>query len=199
MEQLFLYSTTDFIILIIISYLCGSIPFGLLISKSFGLDDLRTKGSGNIGATNAWRVGGKKIGLLTFFCDAMKCFLPTIVFKHLFDVNLGALSGLIAIIGHMFPIWLKFKGGKGVSSMFGLLFAATPVIAVFTSLSWLLIFKKTRLVSLASLTSMLFAAITSYFLIDLFVFIIYLLIALLIVITHRSNINRLINNKENKI
>ena len=199
MDQIFLYKKTDFIILIMISYLCGSIPFGVLISKSFGIGDLKTKGSGNIGATNAWRVGGKKIGLLTFFCDTMKCFLPVLIFKSLFDVQLGALSGLAAIIGHMFPIWLKFKGGKGVASMFGLLFAATPIIAVFAGMIWVLIFKKTKLVSFASLISILFISITSFFLIDLFVSVIYSLIALLIFIGHRSNINRLINSQENRI
>ena len=199
MEQIFLSSKLDFIILIIISYLCGSIPFGLLISKGFGIDDLRDKGSGNIGATNAWRVGGKKIGLLTFFCDAIKCFLPVLVLKNLFNIQLGALSGLIAIIGHVFPVWLKFKGGKGVASMFGLLFAVTPIIALLTGLLWVLIFKKTRLASLASLISILFTSVISFFSVDLFVFLIYLFAYLLIFINHKSNIIRLINNEEIKI
>ncbi|CAG7591057.1 MAG: glycerol-3-phosphate 1-O-acyltransferase PlsY [Candidatus Midichloria sp.] len=199
MQHLFSLGIVNFILIALISYFCGSIPFGLLVSKSFGTTDLRTRGSGNIGATNAWRVGGKKIGLLTFFFDTMKSFLPVLVFKYLFGTGLAALAGLFVIIGHMFPVWLSFKGGKGVASMFGLLFAATPQTAIISALIWLVTFKKFRVSAIASLIAISINSIVSFFILDLLTAVVYLFLLLLIISRHMDNINRLRNNKESKL
>jgi len=113
---------TVIIILVFISYILGTIPFGLLITKIFGYGDIRNIGSGNIGATNVLRTGNKKIALIVLLFDFLKCYLPTFFVYYFINENTAALCGLFSIIGHIFPFWLKFKGGKGVACFFGFLF-----------------------------------------------------------------------------
>ena len=174
----------EYIYIFAISYFCGSIPFGLIITKLFGFGDIRKVGSGNIGATNVLRVGNKKIAIIVLLLDFLKCYLPTLIFFKLFNENIGSICGLFSIFGHMFPIWLKFKGGKGVASFFGFLLAINLIFFIIILLIWLLI-------------------ITTFFLFliyeDHINIVIPLTIIILIIFKHKENILRLITNKENKI
>ena len=189
-----LYNVT----IVLLCYLIGSIPFGLLIAKALKIGDLRTAGSGNIGATNAWRVGGKKAGILTFACDFLKCFLPVIVVKYHYDSEDAIICGVFIILGHMFPLWLQFKGGKGIASLFGLLLAATPELGLITGLIWGIIFKLYQISSLASLTSMAVMAVLSFFY-DSSINYGYLIVFILVCLKHKDNVKRLLNGAEKSV
>ena len=115
-------SGLEMIIALVFGYLCGTIPFGLILTKSAGLGDIRTIGSGNIGATNVLRTGNKKVAALTLILDALKGAVPALVMGWLYGPEAGALGGLAAFFGHLFPMWLGFKGGKGVATNIGVLF-----------------------------------------------------------------------------
>ena len=145
----------DVLIVILFSYLSGSIPFGLILTKIFGDQDIRNIGSGNIGATNVLRTGNKFLATLTLLLDILKGYIPVIIVQHYFP-GLIQLSCLLAIIGHIFPIWLKFKGGKGVATYLGILFALSIKLSLLFIFTWLvvsLIFKYSSLSSMfASLT-----------------------------------------------
>ena len=119
----------EIIIVIFLSYICGSIPFGLILTKLFSNLDLRKVGSGNIGTTNVFRTGNKYLALLTLTLDVLKGYFPVIIAQKFFPEYVH-LSGLIAFLGHIFPIWLKFKGGKGVATYLGILFAISYVISI---------------------------------------------------------------------
>ena len=191
-----------FYILLFIAYLLGSIPFGLLISKICGID-IRFHGSKNIGATNVFRILGKKLGLLTFFLDALKGFIPTFLFPIFIGTNnldISALFGVIAIIGHSFPIFLKFKGGKGVATSTGMLIGVVPLIFFIGLLVWIILFLIFRYVSLASIIGTLTITFCSWFnnQSSLYLNILISLISILIIVLHRENIKRLINGTENK-
>jgi len=139
---------------IIAAYLLGSIPFGLLFSRYLAGKDPREHGSGNIGATNALRTSGKKVGILTLLADIGKGALAVAMTEHLQqDEVLIAAVALAAFLGHVFPIYLKFKGGKGVATMFGVLIPWLPWVALATFVCWLSLFKITRYVSLASVVA----------------------------------------------
>ena len=190
---------TVIIILVFISYILGTIPFGLLITKIFGYGDIRNIGSGNIGATNVLRTGNKKIALIVLLLDFLKCYLPTFFVYYYINENTAALCGLFSIIGHIFPFWLKFKGGKGVACFFGFLLGINPLFFLILLTVWLLVALITKYSSLSSIISA-FATI--------FLFIIYdnntnivipLTIISLIIFQHKENIKRLIKNEENKI
>ena len=117
----------DTTLILIICYLSGSIPYGLLLSKLFGYGDIRKFGSGNIGATNVLRTVNKKVAVLVLIFDFLKCYLPIFIISYFFDKNFSALCGLTSVIGHIFPVWLKFKGGKGVACMFGFILGINPL------------------------------------------------------------------------
>lgn len=186
----------EYILVITFSYLMGSIPCGLILSKLLGHGDLRKSGSGNIGATNAMRVGGKKLGILTLLLDCLKGIMPIILFKQLnFNDALLALSGLVAVLGHIFPVWLKFKGGKGVATAVAVLLALVPYVGLVFAISWLLVFALKRIVSLASLVAALSASIAAYWFATPY-FMMSFLICLLIFYRHKENIIRLINGTE---
>lgn len=143
----------NFFILCILSYLIGSILFGVLIAKVFDLGDLREKGSGNVGATNVMRVGGKKwLGILTAFCDALKGFIPVIIATYfcITDFEL-ALIGCLAVIGHMFPIWYGFKGGKGIATFIGMNLALNLLFGMMMCLAWVIMFLIKKISSLSSI------------------------------------------------
>lgn len=192
---------TVFITAAVCGYLIGSIPFGLVITRLAGLGDIRKIGSGNIGATNVLRTGRKDLALLTLLCDIGKAALIALVFQFLFqDKAVGLASGVAAVIGHNYPIWLKFKGGKGVASTLGLMLAMTPLVGVITALVWLFMAFTFRYSSLSALTAFTVAPVVSYFIEpDKAVAIIYLLLTALSFYRHRSNIVRLIHGKESKI
>ena len=140
----------ELILIISISYLMGSIPFGLILTKVFLKKDIREIGSGNIGATNVLRTGNKLIGYLTLILDVLKAVIPVLYIKFNFP-ELVYISSLSAFIGHVFPIWLKFKGGKGVATYVGILFSINYFFGIIFIVSWLIIFLLSRYSSLSSL------------------------------------------------
>ena len=187
----------ELILVISVSYLMGSIPFGLILTKIFLKKDIREIGSGNIGATNVLRTGNKLIGYLTLILDVLKAVIPVIFIKINFP-ELVYISSLSVFIGHVFPIWLKFKGGKGVATYVGILFSINYFLGIVFVISWLIIFFISKYSSLGSILSTLVIPIfiflntsyeNQYFFIIMFVLILY---------THRKNVKRLINKEESK-
>ena len=186
----------DYIITALVSYLFGSIPFGYLFTKILLKKDIRNIGSGNIGATNVLRTGNKSLGYLTLILDVAKAVAPVIYIKFNYT-DLVYISALCAFLGHLFPIWLKFKGGKGVATFVGILISINIYYAVVFGIVWILTF----LISKYSSLSSLFASIS----IPIYLLIInqgniffYTIMFVLIFYTHRENIKRLINKEETK-
>ena len=184
-------------LILFLSYLIGSIPFGFLLTKIFLEKDIRKIGSGNIGATNALRTGNKLIGYSTLTLDISKAVILLLIIKFNFSEYL-LISSIAVFLGHVFPIWLKFKGGKGVATYVGILFCINIYLVIVFIVSWLVIFTLTKYSSLASMLSSLFVPITSYFLLGDNNYYFYIIFSLLILITHRENIKRLKNNTESK-
>lgn len=187
-----------YLIAIFISYLLGSIPMGLLLTKIAGKGDLRKVGSGNIGATNVMRVGGLRMAGLVWLLDMAKAIVAVLLGKYLAGDAFGAWCGFAAIVGHCYPIWLRFKGGKGISSLFGVMLAMSPLVFVVCGIEWLL-------VALYSGISSLGATVV-FCLIPILGFVMgagigwaFLAIALLCMWRHRENIKRLIAKSESKI
>jgi len=198
------------VLIIFFSYLCGSIPFGLILTKIFINQDIRNIGSGNIGATNVLRTGNKYLAIATLLLDLIKGFVPVIITDYFFSEYVQ-ISALMVFLGHVFPIWLKFNGGKGVATFLGILFALSIPMSVLFIFTWLivsLIFKYSSLSSMFSSLTVLIVTLFKDGIIKtinpnllqtndirflLFVFFI------LIVFTHRKNISNLKNNTEKKI
>ena len=186
----------EFLTIGIISYLMGSIPFGFILTKIFLKKDIREIGSGNIGATNALRTGNKYIGYTTLILDVIKAVIPVIFVKFNYP-ELIYIASLCAFLGHVFPVWLKFKGGKGVATYVGILFAINIFLGFIFCGSWLIIFLLTRYSSLSSLIGSLaipvyiffYEGISATFFGIMFILIFY---------THRENIKRLKNKEESK-
>lgn len=208
-----MYFIIDCILSVIGGYLLGSIPFGLILSRLAGYGDIRKIGSGNIGATNVLRTGNKTLALLTVLLDASKAAVAVYIAAKIvpsFEVYIygyasssnliaGQLAGLSAIIGHMFPVWLKFKGGKGVASAFGLLLATYWPLALAVLGVWLLMAFVFRYSSLAALTAAASVPVFAFFMtspVDTFF---YTMIALLVILKHHANISRLLKGQESKI
>ena len=180
----------------IISYLMGSIPFGFILTKIFLKKDIREIGSGNIGATNALRTGNKSIGYSTLVLDILKAVVPVIYVK-IFYQDFLYIASFCAFLGHVFPVWLKFKGGKGVATYVGILFSIDIFLGFIFCGSWLIIFLLTRYSSLSSLIGSL--AIPVYiFLYEEISAIFFGIMFILIFYTHRENIKRLKNKEESK-
>ncbi|MDZ8119852.1 glycerol-3-phosphate 1-O-acyltransferase PlsY [Pontiella agarivorans] len=187
-------------LLTITAYFFGAIPFGLLVAKSRGVD-IREKGSGNIGATNVFRVVGKGWGVFTFLLDALKGFIPSFVFPMIGNLNgdYGVLFGMVAILGHSFPVYLKFKGGKGVATSAGMLLGVAPASVGIGFLVWLICLLLSRIVSLASILAALTVGISVWFIKDSQIVCIALsILAVLVIWLHRANIKRLMNGTENR-
>ena len=187
----------ELILIISISYLMGSIPFGLILTKFFLKKDIREIGSGNIGATNVLRTGNKLIGYLTLILDVLKAVIPVLYIKFNFPEQVY-ISSLSVFIGHVFPIWLKLKGGKGVATYLGILFSLNYFFGIIFIVSWLIIFFISKYSSLGSILSSIIIPIfiffnssyeNQYFFIIMFVLILY---------THKENVKRLINKEESK-
>ncbi len=186
----------DYLIVIVISYFLGSIPFGLILTKLFLKKDIREIGSGNIGATNVLRSGNKLIGYLTLVLDILKAVIP-VIFIKINHPELIYISSLSVFLGHVFPLWLKFKGGKGVATYVGILFSINFIYGFIFCISWLFIFFLSKYSSLSSLIAS--------FLVPIFLFfvngeqiIFYVILFVLIFYTHRKNIKRLKNKEESK-
>ena len=187
-----------YIFSIIISYLLGSVPFGILITKLFNKGDLRKVGSGNIGATNVMRVGGLRLAGLVWILDMAKAVIAVFVGRYIGGAVFGVWCGFAAIVGHCFPIWLKFRGGKGVSCLFGVLLAVNPILFIVCGVEWLLIALGTGYSSAGALIAFCLMPVLGFF-IGFNVGIAFLAIALLCLWRHRENILRLISGKESKI
>ena len=181
----------------IISYLMGSIPFGLILTKVFLKKDIREIGSGNIGATNALRTGNKFIGYATLFFDIFKAIIP-IIFVKIYYYEYLYISSLCVFLGHVFPIWLKFKGGKGVATYIGILFSINIYLGVCFGLIWFVIFFIFKYSSLSSLISSLFIPIINFVIFKDEVNFFFIIMFVLIFYTHRENIKRLLNRTESK-
>ena len=189
--------------LIIIFYLIGSLPFALILTKLSGFGDIRNIGSGNVGATNVLRTGNKYLAFIVLFLDIFKGFIPLIILQVYFE-DLSLLNKIIlghfAIIGHIFPIWLKFKGGKGVATYIGFLFSINPYIGLLFLILWMVVALSTKYSSLGSLTSILIAPIYFIFVnFNLYIGIFFIYLTFLIFLKHTENIKRLLNKTESKI
>jgi|TARA_B100001093_G_scaffold506356_1_gene565129 acyl phosphate:glycerol-3-phosphate acyltransferase len=180
------------------SYLLGSIPFGLILTKFFLKKDLRDIGSGNIGATNVLRTGNRFLGALTLILDIFKAYIAvTITYKYYNDYIY--LSALLCFLGHIFPVWLKFKGGKGVAVYLGILFALSIYFGIIFIICWMLILYLTKYSSVSSLTSAGIIFLYSIYLKNSFESIFLFIILIIVIYTHRENIVRLKEKTENKI
>ena len=200
----------DYLIIIVISYLLGSIPFGLILTKLFLKKDIRNIGSGNIGATNVLRSGNKLLGYSTLVLDILKAILPVIYVKFNYP-DLIYISSLSVFLGHVFPIWLKFRGGKGVATYVGILFSINIFYGLIFGFTWIIIFLWSKYSSVSSLLGSI--SIPLYLIIDASFYAVYNELAVsnnksqiiffsimfvLIFYTHRENIKRLKNKEESK-
>ncbi len=188
------------IIFVVIAYLCGSLSSAIIVCKLLGLPDPRIEGSGNPGTANVLRIAGKKAAALVLLGDALKGFIPVVV-ARIFNVD-GLALGLVAIaavIGHIYPIFFKFKGGKGVATFLGTTFALSPIVGIAFILTWLIVAFLSRYASLASLISSILSIIY-IFIFSKFAYLIPILaIIALIIWKHRGNIQRLLAGTESKI
>jgi glycerol-3-phosphate acyltransferase PlsY len=187
----------DIFLIGIISYLMGSIPFGFILTKIFLKKDIREIGSGNIGATNALRTGNKTIGYSTLVLDILKAVIPVIYVK-IFYQDFLYIASLCAFLGHVFPIWLKFKGGKGVATYVGILFAINIYFGIIFAISWFITFFVSKYSSLSSLVGAVSIPIYSLILSQFDQGIFFTIMFVLIFFTHRENIKRLKNKEETK-
>ncbi|EGQ2799943.1 glycerol-3-phosphate 1-O-acyltransferase PlsY [Staphylococcus pseudintermedius] len=187
------------ILLFIVSYLIGSIPSGYLIGKIFFKKDIRKYGSGNMGATNSFRVLGKPAGFAVTFFDIFKGFI--VVFSPvLFNVEIhGLLVGIFAILGHVYPIYLKFRGGKAVATSAGVMLAVNPILLLILAAIFFAILKLTKYVSLSSIIAAICCVIGSFFVSDYIMLITSFVVAILLIYRHMSNIKRIIKGTEPKI
>ncbi len=200
-----------FLILFGVGYALGSIPFGLILTKIITKQDIRTIGSGNIGATNVLRTGNKKLALATLLLDVAKAALPIGYIHYAAPFAppsedpigsvylLSSVVGVGAILGHCFPIWLKFKGGKGVATGLGVLLTAVPYAGLAACLTWIICAKTTKYSSLSALMAFLIAPVVTFFTYSAAAASICALITALIWFRHKDNIKRLISGNEPKI
>ena len=187
----------DIFLIGIISYMMGSIPFGFILTKIFLNKDIREIGSGNIGATNALRTGNKIIGYSTLILDILKAVIPVLYVKFFFP-NFLYIAALCAFLGHVFPIWLKFKGGKGVATYVGILFTIDIYLGFIFTVSWFVTFFISKYSSLSSLIAAFSIPIYLLILTQFDQVIFFTIMFVLIFFTHRENIKRLKNKEESK-
>lgn len=191
------------LILCVLGYLIGSIPTGFLLIKHFKGIDLRNFGSNSTGATNVLRAGDKKLAFLTLFCDALKGIIFTVFIKYVFPDSINLISVFCCILGHTYPIWLKFKGGKGVATSAGIFLVLSPLYGFISIIIWALVAKVLKISSIASLVlSISFVTLCFYGILfsdtkfDVFAF--SILCFVFLVCTHLSNIKRLFNKDESQ-
>jgi glycerol-3-phosphate acyltransferase PlsY len=188
-----------FVVAVAVGYLAGSVPFGLLLTRLGGAGDIRSIGSGNIGATNVLRTGRKGLALATLLFDIAKGCLPTLAALVWLGPDIAVAVGLGTVLGHCFPVWLRFKGGKGVATAAGVILALTPIVvpiilAVFIAIVW-----ATRYVSLGSCLAAVAAPITAWLLGHVQPAELYVGLALVVIGTHHANIRRLFRGEESKL
>ena len=188
----------QYIIALIISYLLGSIPIGLILTRLAGKGDLRKVGSGNIGATNVMRVGGLRMAGVVWLLDMVKAIIAVLIGKYIAGDAFGAWCGFVAIVGHCFPVWLKFHGGKGISSLFGVLLAISPMAFVVCGIEWLLVALGSGISSLGAVVVFCLIPVLG-FAISVNVGWAFLAIGVLCMWRHRENIKRLWAKQESAI
>ena len=186
----------EYLFITLSSYLLGSIPFGFLLTKIFLKKDIRDIGSGNIGATNALRTGNKPLGYATLVLDIAKAVLPVLYVKFNYP-DYVFIASLSAFLGHVFPVWLKFKGGKGVATYVGILFSINLILGLIFIISWGVTFLVSKYSSLSSLIASLVVALYLIFF-DNYDSIFFIIMFVLIFYTHRENVKRLKNREETK-
>jgi acyl phosphate:glycerol-3-phosphate acyltransferase len=182
-----------------LGYLLGSIPFGLLVTRLAGTADIRTIGSGNIGATNVLRTGRRSLATATLLGDALKGTAAVLAARYAFGAEAALAAGLGAFVGHIAPVWLKFKGGKGVATYIGLLIALAWPAAIAFCLIWLAVAALTRYSSLAGLVASIGSALAVWLTADRQTTVLFALLTVLLWIMHRPNIARLLKGTERKI
>ncbi|ABV34207.1 MULTISPECIES: glycerol-3-phosphate 1-O-acyltransferase PlsY [Pseudothermotoga] len=187
----------NYILIGLISYFCGAIPFSYLLPKLRKIDIRRT-GSGNVGGTNALRAAGPVIGFICMVLDGVKAFVPVLVFSLIFkDIHYTGISSIFAVLGHDFPVFLRFKGGKGVASTTGVFFALCPICGFTFLATWISITLLTKYVSLASIVGMYAASFVAFFF-NKDYGVLFLLLSTLSTLRHSENIERLVNKSERK-
>jgi glycerol-3-phosphate acyltransferase PlsY len=180
-------------------YLLGSVPFGLVFTRLAGLGDIRTMGSGNIGATNVLRTGHKGLALMTLICDSGKGAAAALAAQHLWGPEAGLIAGFAGVVGHNFPVWLRFKGGKGVATTLGVLLAMNFMVGLAVCATWLLVAGTFRYSSLAALGALAAAPVYAYWIDGQAMAWMAGGLAVLAFVRHKANIQRLITGKESKI
>jgi len=187
------------IVALIVGYLLGSIPFGLILTRLAGSGDIRQVGSGNIGATNVLRTGRKGLAAATLLCDMLKGTAAVLLVGALFGFNISLFAGLAAVLGHVFPVWLNFKGGKGVATYIGVLIAVSWPVAIAYGVIWLTVAGLTRYSSLAGLIASAATPFLLWFLAALRPSLLFSILTIIVFIMHRGNIARLLAGTEPKI
>ncbi|MCB1835152.1 MAG: glycerol-3-phosphate 1-O-acyltransferase PlsY [Geminicoccaceae bacterium] len=187
-----------FVIAFLLGYLAGSIPFGLILTRAAGAGDVRKIGSGNIGATNVLRTGRKGLALATLIADLLKGGLPTLAAYLWLGPDIAVIVGLGTVVGHCFPVWLRFRGGKGVATAAGVVLALTPLAAPVLVAIFAVILRTTRFVSLASIIAAAAAPVTAWLLGAPQPAELYVALAIIIIAKHHENIARLIKGRENR-
>ncbi|WP_395663575.1 glycerol-3-phosphate 1-O-acyltransferase PlsY [Aestuariivirga sp.] len=192
-------SALDMIVSLVFGYLCGTIPFGLILTKSAGLGDIRSIGSGNIGATNVLRTGNKKVAALTLVLDALKGTVPALLMGWLFGPQAAVLAGLAAFFGHLFPMWLGFKGGKGVATSIGVLFGLFWPLGLIFITVWIVMAGLFRISSLSALTASLLSPVAAWGVGRSDLILPAAIMGVAVFITHRANIARILKGGEPRI
>ncbi|UCI17223.1 glycerol-3-phosphate 1-O-acyltransferase PlsY [Mesorhizobium sp. B2-1-8] len=190
--------TYGLILALAFGYLLGSIPFGLLLTRAAGLGDVRNIGSGNIGATNVLRTGNKGLAAATLLLDALKGTAAVLIAGH-FAPETAIWAGLGAFLGHLFPAWLGFKGGKGVATYLGVLVGLAWQVALIFAVAWLVMAFLFRFSSLAALAAAVVVPIALYFMSTPRIAVLFVVMSIIVFIMHRANISRLIAGTEGKI
>jgi glycerol-3-phosphate acyltransferase PlsY len=183
----------------VVGYLLGSIPFGLILTRAAGLGDVRNIGSGNIGATNVLRTGNKKLAAATLLLDALKATVAAWIMAYVAGPEAGAIAGLFAFLGHLFPVWLGFKGGKGVATYIGTLLGIAPLFVLVFAAVWLAVAFIFRYSSLAALTAMLVIPVALWIFGAEKVAAVMAIMSVISYYKHKANISRLISGTESKI
>ena len=188
----------DILIVGLYSYFLGSIPFGLIYAKLAGLGDVRNIGSGNIGATNVLRTGNKKVAALTLLCDIAKGSLAVFITLNFFP-KLILLSSVVVYLGHIFPVWLKFKGGKGVATFIGAIAILNYVLCLIFLISWAIVAKIFKISSLSAIVAFLITFVATVFLYEKDLILVMSFFTVFSIFTHRENIKKIISGEESKI
>jgi glycerol-3-phosphate acyltransferase PlsY len=187
------------IIAAVLGYLSGSVPFGLILTRMAGLGDVRSIGSGNIGATNVLRTGNKGLAAATLLLDALKGTVPTLLGYHFFGVEGAIIAGFAAFLGHLFPVWLGFKGGKGVATYIGVLFGLDWRMGLLFLAVWIATAAITRYSSLSALIAAVLIPVVEFFVGDIRIAALFAIMSIIVWIKHNANIGRLLSGTEGKI